>query len=344
MPYALIQSDLTWEYDFIKLVLGPKFIIVKFNPRHSLPHGQYRGCVFIFNKHLKYPEQHLERIKPSVVMYLSDEEGKVPYCVKWAKYCKLFLHAYNHKYNYPANSIQFPLGYVSGFISEPLAELQTSKIKQRKYIAGFVGERNKSDRATMLDNIKELGELTGMDTKIITSTNQWTIDSQKVKPSEVFEIYNEVIFVPIGRGNYSLDCFRIYEAIVAGAIPIIVGSKNEIDLTFNYNGDLLPALYFDDWESAKHECAKLIKDLDSLQKQQDMLFKWFVNKVDELRYKIHNAVGIDGGSIHHEFDYINLGLIIVLFVLLLCVVLYYWSQFGWSNLEWIPNPSLFLRQ
>ena len=38
-------------------------------------------------------------------------------------------------------------------------------------------------------------------------------------------IYSQSIFVFNGRGNVFLDCFRLYEAIIAGAIPVIVGEK-----------------------------------------------------------------------------------------------------------------------
>ncbi len=36
----------------------------------------------------------------------------------------------------------------------------------------------------------------------------------------MFEKYKEAKFVLSGRGQLNLDCFRIYEAIIAGALPV----------------------------------------------------------------------------------------------------------------------------
>jgi hypothetical protein len=41
-------------------------------------------------------------------------------------------------------------------------------------------------------------------------------------PPQMLEIYKQSKFVVIGRGQANLDCFRIYEAIIAGALPVRV--------------------------------------------------------------------------------------------------------------------------
>ena len=37
----------------------------------------------------------------------------------------------------------------------------------------------------------------------------WTNLENNTKPRELFNIYKDTLFVPIGRGNASLDCFRL---------------------------------------------------------------------------------------------------------------------------------------
>jgi hypothetical protein len=49
-----------------------------------------------------------------------------------------------------------------------------------------------------------------------------------ISPSKMFEIYSNSIFVPNDRGHINLDCLRLYEASLCGAIPIVVGNIEEI--------------------------------------------------------------------------------------------------------------------
>jgi hypothetical protein len=98
-------------------------------------------------------------------------------------------------------------------------------------------------------------------------------------PCKCFNIYNNSIFVISGRGNVSLNCFRIYEAIVAGAIPVIVGSIDEINNTFNFNNKLPPFIYDETWENVVIKCNDLLKNYEKLQEIQDNLLSWWKNEI-----------------------------------------------------------------
>jgi hypothetical protein len=89
---------------------------------------------------------------------------------------------------------------------------------------------------------------------------------------------NNSIFVICGRGNCSLDCFRIYEAIVAGAIPVIVGNLDEIQTTFNYNNNYIPFIHDDSWEKVVVKCNDLLKDYDKLEQIRNDLKSWWNNE------------------------------------------------------------------
>ena len=62
-------------------------------------------------------------------------------------------------------------------------------------------------------------------------------------PADIWDVYRNAKFVPNGRGNAVLDCFRLYEASMAGAIPVVVGSWSEIRETFYFGGDVLPWIF-----------------------------------------------------------------------------------------------------
>ena len=100
---------------------------------------------------------------------------------------------------------------------------------EREYNSSFIGA-NKSDRGQMKDVLNKHM----LRTNIKFVGNNWNINDLSYSPRDMFDIYNNSIFVVNGRGNSNLDCYRIYEAIVAGAIPVIVGKQEEINITFTH--------------------------------------------------------------------------------------------------------------
>ena len=111
---------------------------------------------------------------------------------------------------------------------------------------------------------------------------------------ELFSYHNKSfaksIFIPIGRGNKSLDCFRIYEAVVSGSIPVIVGNNQEIERTFHFNGIKPEFLYSDSWENAVLKCEEILKDKEKQQKIIDLNFEWWVKINIFIISKINNIL------------------------------------------------------
>jgi len=97
-------------------------------------------------------------------------------------------------------------------------------VAERTLDWAFIGSM-KSDRhemCTMFDRYFKNGHCT-------VGNNSWDATNQIIKPCDMAAIYRKTIFVPIGRGFVTLDCFRCYEALLCGAIPIIVGPEDEIN-------------------------------------------------------------------------------------------------------------------
>jgi hypothetical protein len=217
-------------------------------------------------------------LKPNVIIFLSDESGTYPNLMKLEKFTRLFLRNYNHpQYNYASNNLQLPLGYVSNF----LASKSLKKINQRSINCSFIGEQ-KSDRLEMYNTFKK--NMTN--TKIEFTNNSWNLENLKWTPHQLFELYNDSIFVINGRGNCSLDCFRIYESTSAGAIPVIVGDPKEIKNTFFYNDNIPPLLFFNSWQQAVESCNSLLENPQQLQEIQNNLQLWWKNILVTLKQKI----------------------------------------------------------
>jgi len=229
-------------------------------------------------------------IKPIVIFFLSDESGdtltKSNYIIL-EKYAKLFYRQYNHKFiNYSTNNKQMPLGYVKNFLNQQnSSNIIVKKMDKRNINVSFIGTP-KNDREYM----KYIFENNMINTRIVFVNNNWDVQNLPVNPKEMFSIYNDSIFVINGRGNITLDCFRIYEAVVCGSIPVIVGNMNEINITFNYDNNIPPFVYANTWDEAVVICNNLLKEPEKLQKKQNEIIIWWKNIISNLKNNIKNCL------------------------------------------------------
>lgn len=166
---------------------------------------------------------------------------------------------------YP-NVIQMPLGYMRNMLQfdnttlngiEAGAYSLNKKSSQRQFNWSFIGTvQGHKERSHALSVFKE-----------------WEpyVHDAGIGPQKMRDIYNNSKFVLVGRGQANLDCFRIYESLIAGAIPIIVGSKWERERVFEFEGDIPPLLYEDDYPSALRTCRNMTNE-----------------RIDEMRLNIYN--------------------------------------------------------
>jgi hypothetical protein len=222
--------------------------------------------------------------KPLIVFHLSDESGdrgEWLYIFGCAKYV---FRQYNHaNYVYPPNSIQIPLGYATGYNKSTTVK----PLVERIYKAAFIGEL-KSDRIEMFGAFEKA--YMKEELFLRATRNGWELPTLQYSPAATNEVYSDSIFVPIGRGNQSLDCFRFYEAIVSGAIPVIVGDINEINTTFQFDGHMPSFLYVSNWTDAANACKHMIKtQFPALMVIQQYNCEWWESQVQKIRHLIERA-------------------------------------------------------
>jgi GR25 family glycosyltransferase involved in LPS biosynthesis len=83
---------------------------------------------------------------------------------------------------------------------------------------------------------------------------------------------------------------RLYEASRCGSIPVVVGSKEEIEVEFKYEENP-PWLFFDNWEDACKGCLNLLlESKDNLQEIQDKILLWWENRINNLNTIISNEL------------------------------------------------------
>jgi hypothetical protein len=280
----LFLEDTMWDYDFIinEILHNTSTEIEFFNRKTfkllSKRNDIIQKNILIINKACDIHEiiNTVKHIKPLIIIYTSDEIGNITQVTNLEKYTKVLLRQYNHKhYTYSENNYQIPLGYSKYYLSnKPSSSIHPKKITERELNCSFIGAF-KTDRMVM----KETFQKNMKNIKIEFVENYWELDKLPYKPQQCFEIYNNSIFVICGRGNSSLDCYRIYEAIVAGAIPVVVGKIDEIEIAFHYNNNIPPLIYSDTWEKAVIKCNELLNHPEQLQTIQNELLLWWKNQI-----------------------------------------------------------------
>jgi FkbM family methyltransferase len=282
----------TWEYDIFTNDFFPERLfkreIIQYKELNNISKKNVNTkTIFVFQPQEEKDKikDAVQKLKPDICFLLGDECGNNPAVISILKDVSLVFHQYNNKYNYTSNHFQIPLGYVSGFINE---NMDIKSIKERTLNASFVGQI-KSDRIIMLQCFSSMPNVR----LIPTNTNWEHIEKNKVSPFEINQLYGNAIFVPIGRGNMSLDCFRLYECIVSGAIPVVVGNDEEINHTFYFNGNIPKMITASNWVNAFHKCQELLNKKDYLQEIQRENLLWWNSQIkiiqNEVLHYIHKT-------------------------------------------------------
>jgi hypothetical protein len=243
-----------WETDFLLNDIFPEGKV-----SHSF---DKKSDVFVFASRAHSYDEILsvvQKIKPKIIVCLSDEliVEDLQEFNQLGNYCNLFLRQYHHpQYTYTSNTIHIPLGYTNGckVFQEP-KELNWS----------FLGEI-KADRQEMIDAFRSIPK---------------HFVGKSLSKDLMCKIYSKSVFVPCGRGNSSLDCFRLYEASMNGSIPVVVGCQDEIECTFKYEENP-PWIFANTWKEASYKCQMLLEtSIDNTQ-----VLEWWKNRIVRIKTKV----------------------------------------------------------
>lgn len=99
-------------------------------------------------------------------------------------------------------------------------------------------------------------------------------------------------FAPVGRGRLSLNCFKIYEACRAGAIPVIVGEATELADTFPLTHNFTDSgwIVAASWTAALRQVRKLDADPVLLDAMQQRALKFWSSSLDDIRHRIRHEI------------------------------------------------------
>ena len=158
-------------------------------------------------------------------------------------------------------------------------------IFDKPYVWSFLGQvKGKPTRENMLAELKQVrGE------HFIHITERWN-DQNQIEVKKYKEILSDSIFVPCpsgwGGARGLKDCFRLYEALEAGSIPIVEKDDFAYFDKFFPNHPILQTP--DDWLGISDDMESLLEEPKKLQEYNEALIKWWQDYKSNLKTEIKN--------------------------------------------------------
>jgi hypothetical protein len=256
-----------WEWDYVHDLFGPPFF--QHNESYDGP-ADAVVCAGLEDTNV------ISRLhsKIKVLIHLSDEHLRTNECMQLYGRSDKVIKQYWTAGRYGSNVYQMPLGYMnryllrernSSLLAVNLSSFESPRPMRWSFIGGMHG-RGKAERERMVS--------------LFSNWKPYYV-GKDMAPYDMKSYYDQSEFVLSGRGWENLDCLRVYEAILAGAVPIIVASNNDLDSTFHYAGHRPPALYFNNWDTAFREVQTLKTDQISAKRKE--LLQWWIDIIRNIR-------------------------------------------------------------
>lgn len=222
---------------------------------------------FIHTRNRSYYEKFADRSRV-FLFHLSDEQYHGGYEV-YGWFDGVFRNYWSSIFT--DSILIVPLGYSNG-----LAKPATVKpASARRYAWSFAGETGRASRPEMVS------ALSGIGPNICHATDQ---GAPPLSPEDYRKLMLDTVFAPSPMGRINLECFRLYEALELGCIPIV-----EKRLTLDYFRSLLgsnPLPAYRSWSEAKDEVQRLSGDPVRLDALQEEIMSWWQTKKRSVKQQI----------------------------------------------------------
>jgi hypothetical protein len=191
----------------------------------------------------------------------------------------------------PKQVMVLPLGY-SLQNKEPFV-----KASERRYAWSFIGEAGKSSRPDMVRGLASIEpHICFSSTPVpgVSFFDRTPAGKKRIPRQDFAQILAQSAFAPAPMGNASLESCRIYDALEAGAIPIV-----ERRLTLNYFQHLFgkhPLPTVSSWSEARTLIAKVLADPSRLDSLQQECLEWWKQYQSTLTDKIGEFLAERSGT------------------------------------------------
>ena len=280
---AIWQSPNPHEREWIEEIFGQLFSNQITDGKHELVlDNVFLFDAFVYCNDLKYYQQF--RGKNAFLVHFLDENYEGLYEEIYSNFRGVFRCHWSSIFNQKYVS-KMPLGYSNGMGRAGRPIPQATK---RKYVWSFAGALMKSSRPDMAKALLPLKPHFFSPTDDVSSLSFLSEEqriTKRLTPSDFSGLLFQSTFSPCPMGNVNLECFRVYEALECGSIPIV-----EKRLTLDYFRDLLgdhPMPAVRSWPEARRFVEDMLRRPDEIDRLQERCIRWWVDF--KKQYKEHVA-------------------------------------------------------
>lgn len=240
------------------------------------------GDILLYTEGMK--ETHKNQLKDFVkagnrfiLFHLSDEAYR--YDTSMYDLATFVYRQYYHpKYDNNPKMRVLPLGYKFDFKPQTSASLKP--LNERSYLWSFAGQINKSDRPIMIGQLRSL--------KPFFVHNNQNFMSPDILSTEKYQgMLLDTILAPSATGWINLDCFRIWESLECGCIPVVRDIDNSY---FRKAYPHPPFIILSRWTHVKKALKPYLSDRAKLEAKAKECFTWWKNYENSLREQIQKDI------------------------------------------------------
>jgi hypothetical protein len=213
---------------------------------------------FVHTKRAEYYRE-FRKCRNAFFLHLSDEQFHGGYGT-YTNFTGVFRNYWSGIFN-PASVMVLPLGYSNG-ISPGMRQKPAA---ERQYLWSFAGEAARASRPEMV------AALDSISPHLCYATDK--TGTAALTSDEYRSLLENTVFAPCPMGRLNLECFRLYEALECGAIPIV-----ERRATLDYFTRLLgpnPIIQIRSWEDAREKVGSLAADPTRMNQLQQLISDWW---------------------------------------------------------------------
>jgi hypothetical protein len=271
-----LPADLrkAWEGSWIKFLLGDSYHSAEYYEDSDFPIVNNSFYVTLYNTDYKKNIKSMIERKYTFGIFLLSDEFLTDKCEYVSEpECKFVIRNYIHPNLYQnPKVVHIGLGFKKNFDKY----VQKNEFIERGYTWNFIGSVHGNSRNQAVNVFSHL------DGGFIHKTKHFNSDDY-LSTEEYCEVLSQSLYTICPQGHANNETFRIFEALEAGSIPVVL--KNSEAHPFNpgywnylFTGEpFFPFVVADDWESARHTVTTDIKNgLTALRQKQCQLFwsKW----------------------------------------------------------------------
>jgi hypothetical protein len=179
------------------------------------------------------------------------------------------------KYETTKTVVVAPLGVPKHFVHPD----HSPRINDRKFSWSFLGEPKNASRRNMITHLNEVAG-----TSFVHAISGWNAEDS-LRGEAYSNILANSIFVPSPSANVHCECYRTYEALECGAIPVV---------DTEYYRDAFGAPFpiaRPTWDGAAHMLNRWLDDRESLARLQSDCQGWWNSARIDFRSRIATLAG-----------------------------------------------------